>query len=112
MLTAATRTRPGSRRFLLGLPLALVAMTASAQQEPLAVRSLVGTCAQCHGTDGRAPADSLLPSLAGQPAELLLSKLTAFKDRSVSTTVMTQIARGYSDAQLRALAAYFAARPR
>lgn len=100
------------RRILPALAFGLLATTASAQDPPLALRSLAATCAQCHGTDGRAAADSLVPALAGQPAEQLLARLTAFRNGSVGATVMTQIARGYSEAQLRALAAYFAARPR
>ncbi len=112
MPTPATIAALHLRRLLPALAFGLIATTASAQEGPLALRSLAATCAQCHGTDGRAAADSLVPALAGQPAEQLLAKLTAYRNGSAAATVMTQIARGYSETQLRALAAYFAARPR
>jgi cytochrome c553 len=44
------------------------------------------------------------------PAERLLALMADFKSGAEPATVMHQIARGYSDAQLRLIAAYFAAR--
>lgn len=67
---------------------------------------LAGTCANCHGPDGRSP--GAIPSIAGIPFEILLAQLQAFKAGSVpGTTVMTRIATGYSDEELEALARYF-----
>jgi sulfide dehydrogenase cytochrome subunit len=78
-------------------------------QEQLYVRSLAASCAQCHGTDGHAPPGAALPSLAGQPRDHLLTQLQAFKAGTRTSTIMQQLARGYSDAQLQQLASYFAA---
>ena len=88
---------------------------AAAQGEPhdaaaLRLTSLAATCAQCHGTEGRAPADALAPALAGRPEALLRERLAVFQAGTRPATVMTQLARGYQEAQLRRLAAYFAAR--
>lgn len=71
------------------------------------VSSLAGACFNCHGTDGRSPGS--IVSIAGRPELELATKLKAFKSEPppAGTTIMNRIARGYSDADLEALAAYF-----
>ncbi|MEO7009076.1 MAG: c-type cytochrome [Caldimonas sp.] len=96
---------------------ALPSASAGAQQAngptaALSLRSLAATCAQCHGTDGRAPAGSIVPGLAGVPAAEIVERMLQFKAGTRAATLMPQIANGYSDAQIRALAAYFAAQAR
>jgi len=85
------------------------AAPSAADQEALRLRSLASTCAQCHGTDGRPVADSIVPPLAGRPEAETVQQLLAFKAGTRASTVMTQLAKGYSDAQIRQLAGYFAA---
>ena len=102
------------RTLLLAAVLATVATQgqaapSTADQQALRLRNLAATCAQCHGTDGRAVPDSIVPALAGRPETETLQQLLAFKAGTRQATVMTQLAKGYSDAQLRQLAAYFAA---
>ena len=85
-------------------------LQASAQnQDALYLRSLVATCANCHGTDGRAASGSMMPTLAGMPRDYLSTQLKAFKAGTRPSTIMTQLAKGYSDAQIEQLAAYFSA---
>ena len=79
---------------------------------PAGVRALAANCAQCHGTDGHPAPGSILPPLAGRDARELENRLSDFKDGRVPATVMDQIARGYSDAEIAALADYFARRGR
>jgi sulfide dehydrogenase cytochrome subunit len=43
------------------------------------------------------------------PREQLLAQLQAFKAGTRPSTIMQQLAKGYSDAQLAQLAGYFAA---
>jgi sulfide dehydrogenase cytochrome subunit len=50
-----------------------------------------------------------LPPLAGQPQPVLSAALHAFQGRQAPSTIMTQIAKGYTDEQIEQLAAYFAA---
>lgn len=88
------------------LVLALSAPWVLAQDE-LAARNLAATCAGCHGTNGQARAD--MKPLAGVAADRILAKLADFKSGVVPATVMHQIAKGYSDAQLALIAGYFAA---
>jgi sulfide dehydrogenase cytochrome subunit len=78
----------------------------------LRTRALAATCANCHGTDGRAVDGSAVPGLAGMPAGYLVEQMNAFKSGARQATVMHQLAKGYDDAQIRALAAYFAAQPK
>jgi sulfide dehydrogenase cytochrome subunit len=71
---------------------------------------LAATCTGCHGTNG-ATTGTALPPLAGQPRDALLASLQAFKSGTRPATVMTQIAKGYTDEQLAQLAAFFATQP-
>ena len=66
-----------------------------------------GTCAICHGTSGHSV--GVTESLAGTPKDELLRKLKEFRDGARPSTIMGQLAKGYSDAQLEQMAAYFAA---
>ena len=82
----------------------------AAEPEALRTRGLAASCAACHGTEGRA-VDAAVPGLAGLPAAYIAGQMKAFKSGSRPATVMHQLARGYSDAQIDALAAYFTAQP-
>jgi sulfide dehydrogenase cytochrome subunit len=88
--------------------LACVALQAHAQDRP---RQLASACAICHGTDGRADG-KVLPPLAGMPREHIASQMRAFRDGRRPATVMHQIAKGYTDEQIDALASWFAAQKR
>ena len=74
-------------------------------------RTLAAPCAMCHGTDGRAVTKDVIP-LAGLPREHIASQMRAFRDGQRPATVMHQIAKGYTDAQIDALAAWFSAQKR
>jgi cytochrome c553 len=76
------------------------------------VRALAANCAQCHGTNGRPVAGSEIPPLAGRDRAELAARLAAFKQGATRATVMDQIAKGYSDDEMAALADYFARLPR
>ena len=94
----------------LALSLLCAATSVSAQTpspDPLQVRSWAAGCANCHGTDGRAEPGMI--SLAGVNKDDLVKKMQDYKTGRVSATVMHQLAKGYSDAQIVAIAGYFAA---
>jgi cytochrome c553 len=82
-----------------------VACGGSAEQ--LWQRSLAATCSACHGTDGEAVQGAAIPRLAGLSKGYIVLQMQSFRDGTRPATVMQQIARGYSDAQTEALAAYF-----
>ncbi len=50
------------------------------------------------------------PTSAGGPCDRLLRRLIAYQRDPDRATVMSRIAKGYSHAQLRRIAAYIAAR--
>ena len=76
-------------------------------QDGALARSLAATCANCHGTDGNARGD--MKPLAGLSAEKILAQLADFRSGAQPATIMHQIAKGYTDDQLKLIAAYFAA---
>ena len=78
-------------------------------QQMLYVKSLAATCANCHGTDGKAVEGSQVVSLAGLDKNYLVTQMKAFKAGSRPATVMHQISKGYSDSQIDIVATYFAA---
>jgi cytochrome subunit of sulfide dehydrogenase len=76
-------------------------------------RNLASACAICHGTGGTpAQSGSPLIPLAGLPRDHIATQMRAFRDGKRPATVMHQIAKGYSDAQIDSLAAWFAAQKR
>ena len=95
---------------LLGLALSALAQAqGDGGKEALYVKSLAATCANCHGTDGKAVAGSSVSSLAGLEASYIVAQMKAFKAGTRPATVMQQLGKGFNDAQVEALAAYFAA---
>jgi cytochrome c553 len=70
-------------------------------------RALAANCAPCHGTDGHAAPGSPLEPLAGRPAGRIIEIMAKFKDGTRPATLMHQIAKGYSDAEIAAIADYF-----
>jgi cytochrome c553 len=97
------------RNSLAALLLAGLAVNNAVAQDAAAMnlRSLAATCAACHGTDGRPVSGSPLAPLAGMSRDNMLAQFKAFKDGSRPATVMHQLAKGYSDQQVEALATYF-----
>jgi cytochrome c553 len=96
-------------RFLVLAAAALAAFPVAAQD--VQGRNLAAGCAICHGTEGRAVTRDVIP-LAGLPKEHISAQMKAFRDGSRPATVMHQIAKGYTDPQIDALAAWFAAQKR
>ena len=95
-------------QFVLIALLAACSKSATAQgTDPNLARNLAATCANCHNTTGRSVANT--PAIAGQPKEVLAKALRDFKEGKRPATIMHQIAKGYTDAQLDLLAEYFAA---
>jgi cytochrome c553 len=97
-------------RFLVIAALALAAAPAAAQDA--AGRNLAAPCAICHGTDGRPAANAPLIPLAGLPRDHIATQMRAFRDGKRPATVMHQIAKGYTDPQIDAIAGWFAAQKR
>ena len=76
-------------------------------QDSLRARNLAATCANCHGTNGHAR-DGMMP-LAGVNADWIVATLGQYKRGEKTATLMQQIAKGYTDAQIRLIADHLAA---
>ena len=75
----------------------------------LQTRTLVASCASCHGTEGRPADGSSAPVLAGVPKATLIAQLKAIKEGTRPATIMHQLSKGYTDDQIDRIATYFAA---
>jgi len=91
--------------FLLALAGALV--PAAHAQDANRGRNLAAACFTCHGTDGNS-IQGIPPSLAGRSSAELVQVMKEFQTGKRPATVMHQQARGYDDAQLQLIGAYFA----
>ena len=91
------------------LPILAMAQTTPTPIDSTQGRTLAGSCANCHGTTGRSR--GAMPSLSGMPASYFAEQMRAFRDGKRPATVMHQLAKGYSDAELAALAEFFARQP-
>ena len=80
-----------------------------AQTTPPAGRLLASNCFQCHGTNGYSSAG--FDKLVGMTADELLHKMKEMQT-SGERGIMNVHALGYSDAQIRSLAAFFASQPK
>ena len=64
------------------------------------------SCSGCHSAGATA---SSIPRLYGRDAGDIMTAMTGFRDGSLASTVMNRIAKGFSDDELRAIAAWLAA---
>ncbi|MBL0353320.1 MAG: c-type cytochrome [Candidatus Dechloromonas phosphoritropha] len=87
----------------------LAAVSAVQAADPNLARNLAATCANCHGTNGRAVPGAGIDVLAGMEKAKTLQKLADFKSGAKPASIMHQISKGYTDEQLDLIATYFAA---
>ncbi|MDP4530436.1 c-type cytochrome [Alkalimonas delamerensis] len=68
------------------------------------------SCAACHGPQGISR-NRMYPSIAGLPSERMSELLEAYRNGDKSNPLMSPQARGLSDQDIEALAAYYALLP-
>lgn len=96
------------KRPLLAVALAAACLPALGQPPAAEFgRNLAAACATCHGTNGINAGG--LPNIGGMPREYLAQQMRDFRDGKRSATIMHQIAKGYTEPQIAALAEFFAA---
>ena len=91
------------RRFIATMSVLLGACAAHAQD----ARGLAATCSGCHGGDGR-PRDGIR-MLAGLSKDEIGRAMRAYRAGERPGTLMPQLAKGYTDAEIDAIAAWYAA---
>jgi cytochrome c553 len=94
---------------VLLLPLTLVlclARTGAAEGPAARGAALAHACAACHGPDGKS--QGAIPSLNTLSAADAIAALQGFRAATRQGTVMLRIAKGLDDADITAVATYFA----
>jgi sulfide dehydrogenase cytochrome subunit len=76
----------------------------AADISPATAANMARNCFGCHGPDGRSP--GAIPALNGKSAEFIAQSFKDFKSGERPSTVMGRHAKGYSDAEVNALAKY------
>jgi cytochrome c553 len=99
---------PLMKRTSVVIALALFGLTGSAfANEANYGRNMASACGSCHGTNGKSVGG--MEALAGYPKDKMVKAVQDFRSGSKPATVMHQLAKGYTDAQIEAIAAYYAA---
>jgi cytochrome c553 len=92
-------------RALMGIA-ALVALAGTALAVSDGPPPGASSCSGCHAADKRV--DTAVPTLIGRTATDLVAQMQAFKSGQKPGTVMDRIAKGFSDAEIRAIADWYA----
>jgi sulfide dehydrogenase cytochrome subunit len=101
-------TKPGIRAYravVIGLVLCMAASAAVAADAPPGAAS----CSGCHAA--KPNVDTAVPRLAGQDPTAMVAALQAFRTGRRPATVMDRIAKGFSDDEIKAIAAWYGAQP-
>jgi cytochrome c553 len=68
-------------------------------------------CAACHGNNGVPSDPKTIPVVWGQEQSYLMKQLRDFRNGERNSAVMSPLAKNLAEADLRPMAAYFAAKP-
>ena len=84
------------------------AVTPTTNPAPVPASTMAHSCAACHGTHGQLGDESFMP-LAGMPVAQFVRTMRDFRDNKRPATLMGHVARGFTDADLQGMGAFFAA---
>lgn len=73
-------------------------------------QAMAWQCAPCHGTNGQELLEAM-PPLAGMPAEQFTKAMLAYRDGTRPAVIMDRVARGFTDEEIHAMAAWFEQQP-
>ncbi|WP_455223287.1 c-type cytochrome [Kaarinaea lacus] len=88
----------------------LNAMTPAIYAETPSATMLAYTCAGCHGTNGSSVGPAS-PTIAGMSADYFIETMLAYKNATRPSTIMTRIAKGYTDEEIQLMADFFSNQP-
>lgn len=91
-------------KLIVFIAISICSLSTAVAQEADGAR-LADGCTSCHGLAGEG--GSAIPAIAGKERADFIAQMTAFRDQSAPATIMNRLARGYSDAEIAALADYF-----
>jgi sulfide dehydrogenase cytochrome subunit len=87
---------------------AAAAPTPTTNPNPVPASVMAHSCAACHGTNGQLGDEYFMP-LAGMPVQQFVATMTDFREGKRAATLMGHVARGFTDADLKAMGEFFAA---
>src|SRR6266853_4973650 len=93
--------------FGVGIGIALTIPPAHAADE---IEAKAQLCAACHGDKGFPTDPKTIPVIWGQERSYLMKQLRDFRNGERESAVMSPIAKGLDEGDLRKIAAYFAAK--
>jgi len=67
---------------------------------------LANTCAGCHGTNGSSVGPAS-PTIAGISHDYFIETMEAYKKAERPSTIMTRIAKGYTEEEIKLMAKFF-----
>lgn len=89
----------------------LVLISANAfSEQPSQAAMLAHTCAGCHGPDGNSQGPAT-PNISGLSEQYIMDAMEAFKEGERHSTIMSRIAKGYTDQQIELMAQYLSKLP-
>jgi cytochrome c553 len=101
-------TRVFSVVFGAGLSLVVALPPVHAADE---IEAKAQLCAACHGDKGTPADPKTMPVIWGQEQSYLVKQLRDFRNGERSSAIMSPIAKGLAEGDLRKIAAYFSAKP-
>jgi len=85
----------------------LFALVTTVNAAAIVPPSGAASCTGCHAADSRVTTG--VPRIAGRPAAEIVAAMEAFRSGQKPATVMDRIAKGFTDAEIRAIAEWLGA---
>ena len=82
----------------------------TAMAETPSASMLANTCAGCHGTNGSSVGPAS-PTIAGISRDYFIETMEAYKKAERPSTIMTRIAKGYTEKEIELMADFFSKQP-
>ena len=102
------QTAPASANATVTKPAS--AASGNSNKKPVMASIMAHSCAACHGTNGQLGDEFFVP-LAGMPVNQFVKTMKDFKEGRRPATLMGHVANGFTDADLKQMAEFFAAVP-
>lgn len=90
----------------LAIATAVVLVAAASARAASPAPPGASSCSGCHPAS--AGVDTPVPRLAGRSASDIVAQMQAFRSGQQTSTVMDRLAKGFSDAEIQAIAAWYA----
>ena len=94
------------RTFVMMVLLCNGFLGAVAMAETPSATMLANTCAGCHGTFGSSVGPAS-PTIAGISRDYFIETMLAYKEAQRPSTIMSRIAKGYTEQEIELMAEYF-----